>query len=133
METLPITTLQEIILQSDRSLLNVNIDRHEILPETGNWHIINDYPFEYEIGGEALVFKNIQRNEERFPCILPEKIAVRIQPFDPFFLTKKSEDIMWTINLMTGNTVFENLEKYDHYDHFYPAKNIFFYFSFSNC
>ena len=82
LQKIKITEFQRMILGSDNSFINAEIDRRDLKAETGKWKIPDDLnkPDEMSEGGEALV---LTQKFEDFPT------AVRVHIFDPYLFTSQ--------------------------------------------
>ena len=94
------TSFQKKILRENPNLKNVFIGRSEIKEENGEWNLKNELSDKLiNSGGEAIVFSEFFGDTE---------MAVRVQIFDPFLLSKKfgADQIKWKTNLISGEFVF---------------------------
>ena len=89
------TSFQKKILRENQSLKNVLIGRSEIKEENGNWIFDDDLKGKLiSEGGEAVVL-DLKFGEH--------VMAVRIQCFDPFLLSKVfAGQIKWKTHLISG-------------------------------
>ena len=95
LEEFPSTFFQKKLLPG---LENIFIGRSEIREENGQWKLEDELKGKLiNSGGEAVVFS------EEFG---ETEMAVRVQIFDPFFLTKKFGDLKWKTHLISGEFIF---------------------------
>ena len=96
LQKIKLTEFQKMILNSNKNLKNVMIDRSEIKEENGEWEIEAELKMKLlSKGGEAIVFSENFGNLET---------AVRLQIFDPFLFTKNIglDSISWKIHFEKG-------------------------------